>query len=223
MDQLPGEKTKFTEFKPHVVNLRSIEFNGNPPSLSAFPEWVWYTPAPACLWGGLDNVVLSGIQTELGIEYQQAVFNVQLFDGFQNKQGDYWNRTLWGVEQPNWSKLKNELLKVTNVNHGEGLLIKYGLQVFEIVDPIAVQNSPVVSAETPRLTVFCFGVMTNKYTIALNPPQGEGYPRPVRLKAESGMVTLASQTLTEGDDLSDTARKFENLRIEGSDSRYDNL
>ena len=76
MDQLPGEKTKFTEFKPHVVNLRSIEFNGNPPSLSAFPEWVWYTPAPACLWGGLDNVVLSGIQTELGIEYQQADFYI---------------------------------------------------------------------------------------------------------------------------------------------------
>jgi len=224
MDQLPGEKTKLTEFEPHVVHLRSIEFNGNPPSLSAFPEWVWYTPAPACLWGGLDNVVLSGIQTELGLEYQQAVFNVQLFDGFQNKEGDYWNRTLWAVEQTGWAKLKTEILNVTNVNSSEGLLIKYGLQILDIVDPIAAQNASVVTTDTPKVRVFCFGVMTNRYTIAVKQsPDVGSYPKPLRLKPEPGMITLAAQTLVEGADLGETARKFENLRIEGSDSRYDNL
>jgi hypothetical protein len=220
MAEQPVEE-KYVEFKPYEIHIRNVEFAGNPPSLAVFPEWVWYTPAPACMWGGLDHDILSGLQLELGVEYYQAIFGTQIFAGFENKEGDYWNRTLWAIKQHDWGKFKEELLKVTSVDVDKELLVKYGLQEVEVYDPIAVQNSTVVTPKTPTLTVFGVGVMTNKHTIAFNPAQSiQERPRVYTQKPDPIMVALSVKILKDSKSLEDVAREFRNVQIEGSDSRY---
>lgn len=222
MDNLPGEKSKFVSFTAEPVNVRRIELQGNIPNLSVFPDWVWYTPAPARLWGHLTDDVLYAVQQDVGAEFYQATFNSQIFSGLSYKGDAYWQFTLWAAPQTAWGKLKEELLRVTQVNTSTSEVIKYGLQVLKVPDPVAVQNESVVTDKTATLDLFCFGVMSNKYTIAFNPAQGNRpFPAPMRMKPEPGMVSLGDKVLNAGDDLGATADKFRALRIDGSDKRYD--
>ena len=93
-------------FTPRVVDVKDIKFSGNASSLSSFADWVWYTPAPAFLWGGLGNAILSDLQESLGLEYYQRSFDTLIFSGFEHEGSQHWNRTLWASPQTDWAKLR---------------------------------------------------------------------------------------------------------------------
>jgi hypothetical protein len=213
-------KSKYSTFTPHAVHMRNVEFTGNPPSLSVFPGWVWYTPAPACLWGGLGNDILSELQDELGLEYYRAIFDVPIFTGFEDKVGDAWNRTLWAIAQPDWSKFKDGLLGVTNVDIGSRTMVKYGLQELTIYDPLVSAKSGVITPESPTVFIYVFGVMSNKVTIAFNPAQSlVELPHVYTQRPEAAIVELANRTLREEADLGEIA---DNVRTTAqSMSEYD--
>lgn len=215
----PGQ-SQFTTFTPYKVNVRTVEFDGNPPALSAFPEWVWYTPAPLFLWGGLGHKILSEMQTSLGLEYYQATFNTQIFSGLDWNGDSFWNHTLWAVEQTQWSKFKTELLGVTNVDIEQAIVVKYGLQELTIYDPIASQNNPIVTTETPRADIFAFGVMSNKSTVAFDTNSGlVSHPGVYTLAPDPAFVTMAAKVLADQTELGGVAEQFEKLSL--VDSKYD--
>jgi hypothetical protein len=216
-------ESKHAQFTPYKVNVRPVEFAGNPPALSAFPEWVWYTPAPAFLWGGLNNIILSGLQQELNIEYYQGVFNTVIFSGFESEGSAFWNHTLWAIKQEEWAPFKESLLGVTNVDVENHLMIKYGLQEMNIYDPLAVQNNKVVSPETPVATIYAFGVMTNKSTVAFNPAEGVvARPHVYTQAAAPEIVSLAEKILQGQTELGGVADQFKNVQIEDSEyKKYD--
>tara|TARA_R110002020_G_scaffold276042_2_gene491249 strand:- start:14498 stop:15169 length:672 start_codon:yes stop_codon:yes gene_type:complete len=216
-------EAKYEKFTSYKVNIRPIEFAGKPPSLSAFPEWVWYTPAPAFLWGGLSNTILSGLQQELNIEYYQGIFNTVIFSGFENGGNSFWNHTLWAAKQEEWGILKDALLGVTNVNTEHNLMVKYGLQEVLVYDPIAVQNSNLISPETPVATIYAFGVMSNKSTIAFNPATGvSSHPHVYTIPPDPGIVELSNQLLKGQTDIGGVAEQFRDVCIDGSEyKKYD--
>ena len=202
-------ENKQSEFTPYTVHVRNIEFSGNPPALSAFPEWVWYTIAPACLWGGLGDEILSKLQEDLELEYYQKAFDTPIFSGFEGAIDDLWNRTLWAVAQVDWSKFKTALLEVTNIDVTKGLMIKYGLQELTIYDPLAIQTSNVITPQTPTAVIYAFGVMSNQGTIAFNPAQKlVERPHVYSQKPEPVIVDLAQKTLARESALGEVAENI---------------
>jgi len=198
-DYFQLDNDKYTEFKPHVVNVGNIQFKGNPDSLSRFPQWVWYTIAPPALWGGLDNKVLAALQQETGVSYHKKVFDKPIFDGFDTPgEGAIWNHVLWAVPQPEWWLLKSEFLGITNVDTDSQLIVKYGLQELIIYDPLSVDRGAIASENT-TMKIYAFGVMSNKKTIAFDPAQKlTERPRVYTFKPEDDIITLATDVLSGG-------------------------
>jgi len=211
-------ESKYTQFDTHKVNVRPVEFAGNPPSLSVFPEWVWYTPAPVFLWGGLNDVILSGLQQELDIEYYQGVFNTTIFSGFESGGSAFWNHTLWAISRESWVPFKDALLGVTTVDVENHLMVKYGLQEVTIYDPIAIQNDTLISPKTPVITIYAFGVMTNKSTVAFNSAEGVVAHPHVYTQPPMPEIVLLAEKLLEGQtEMGGVAERFKDVRIDGSE------
>jgi|TARA_R110002051_G_scaffold297430_3_gene363774 hypothetical protein len=210
-------ESKFVKFTPYKVNVRPVEFGGTPPSLAVFPEWVWYTPAPAFLWGGLGHAILSELQHELGFEYYQATFRVSLFSGFDVQGDAFWNNTLWACKQTEWEPFKEALLGVMNVDMENGLIVKYGLQELSVYDPVAVQNNSVITPDTPTLDVVAFGVMSNKSTIAFDVTSGAvERPHVYTVTPDPAFVEMADMLLSGQQELGGVVDNFKNVKIDGS-------
>jgi hypothetical protein len=209
---------KFVKFTPYKVQVRPVEFSGTPPSLSVFPEWVWYTPAPAFLWGGLGHDILSELQNEFGFEYYQSTFKVPIFSGFESDGDAFWNHTLWASKQAEWKTFKDAMIGVTNVNIESELIIRYGLQDLVIYDPIAVQNNSLITPDTPTAAVFAFGVISNKSTIAFDVGRGVvDRPHVYTLPPTPEFVEVANNLLAGQRELGGVAENFKNIQIEGSE------
>ena len=92
------------------------------------------------------------------------------------------------------------------------LLVKYGLQELSVYDPLAVDKFTVIPPDVPIFTIYAFGVMSNKKTIAFNPAQKVvERPRVYTFKAEEQIVSLAAKTLAGETDLDNVASRMEEL------------
>lgn len=201
-------KSEFKNFSPSPVSVADIKFKGNPESLKNFPQWVWYTIAAPVLWGKLDNRVLSAVQQETDITYHRKIFDKPIFSGF----GSLWDHVLWAVPQVNWPTLQGELLSITQVDVSSNLMVKYGLQELGIYDPLSVDKASIIPPDTPIHTIYAFGVMSNKKTIAFNPAQKVvERPRVYTFEAEEEIISLATKTLVGKKDLDDVASSMEEL------------
>ena len=206
------EKSEYKEFVPYVVDVSDIKFQGNPESLSNFPQWVWYTIAAPVLWGGLDNKVLSSIQQEIDVTYHCKVFEKAIFTGFESQRNVSWNHTLWAVPQIDWPKLKAEFLSVTLVDVDRSLMVKFGLQELVIYDPLAVDNVSIISPNSPTHLIYAFGVMSNKKTIAFRADQKiVEQPRVYTFRPERNILSLSSKALKNQQDVADVASRMEEL------------
>ena len=206
------EKSVYKEFVPHVVNVSDIKFQGNPETLSNFPQWVWYTVAAPVLWGGLDNKVLSSIQQEIDVTYHCKMFEKPIFTGFELAGNAAWNHTLWAVPQPDWLKLKAELLSVTLVDVDLSLMVKFGLQELVIYDPLAIDNMSVISPDPPTHLIHAFGVMSNQKTIAFRADQKiVEHPRVYTFRPERNIISLSGKALKNQQNVADVASRMEEL------------
>lgn len=214
---MDGSKTrpvnsKFLEFSPHVVDVADIKFQGDPDSLSNFPQWVWYTVAAPVLWGGLNNEVLSSIQQETGLTYHRKIFDKPIFSGFDVDGNSVWNHVLWAVPQIDWLKLKAEFLSVTKVDVERDLMVKYGLQELVIYDPLAMDKSRVLLANSPTHLIQAFGVMSNYTTVAFRIDQNIAeHPRVYSFSPEENIIQLADKTLLGRKNLQDVASSMEEV------------
>lgn len=198
----------YKEISPYKVNVSDIKFQGNPDTLSNFPQWVWYTIAAPALWGGLDDEVLSIVQQETSLTYHRRVFDKPIFSGFNLA----WNHTLWAVQQVEWLKLKNEFLSVTKIDTSAEVMVKYGMQELTIFDPIHMDNTLLASPTSPTHVIYAFGVMSNVKTVAFNPAQSlVECPRVYTFKPEQEIVTLADKVLEEQQTIGEAAIKMGEL------------
>jgi len=205
-------QSKFTEFSPHVVNVADIKFQGNPESLSNFPQWVWYTVAAPVLWGGLDNEVLSSIQQETGLTYHRKIFDKPIFAGFEVDGSSVWNHVLWAVPQVDWLKLKAEFLSVAKVDVKRDLMMKYGLQELVIYDPLAMDKSRILLTNSPTQRIQAFGVMSNYTTVAFRADQPAiEQPHVFSFKPEESVTRLAEKTLLGRKNIQDVFSSMEDV------------
>ena len=210
MENAPQQlkKSEQKNFLTKPVNVADIKFKGNPESLKNFPQWVWYTVASPVLWGNLTESVLSAVQQDTGLTYHRKVFDKPIFSGF----GSAWDHTLWAVPQTEWPLLREELLSITQVDVEKKLLVKYGLQELSVYDPLAVDKFTVIPPDVPIFSIYAFGVMSNKKTIAFNPAQKVvERPRVYTFKAEERIISLSDKTLSGMTDLDDVASRMEEL------------
>ena len=204
--------SKFTEFSPHVVNVADIKFQGDPGSLSNFPQWVWYTVAAPVLWGGLNNEVLSSIQQETGLTYHRKIFDKPIFSGFDVDGHSVWNHVLWAVPQIDWPKLKAEFLSVAKVDVERDLMVKYGLQELVIYDPLAMDKSRILLTNSPSYLIQAFGVMSNYTTVAFRFDQSAvECPHVYTFSPEENVIKLANKTLRGRKNLQDVASSMEEV------------
>jgi len=194
------------------VDVSRIKFPSSATDLSLFPQWTWYTVAPVALWGGLTDEILAAVQQVTGLTYHQCLFDTPIFSGFKVGNNPRWNHSLWAVQTEQWSKLKEELLKITLVDTSSSTMVKYGLQELLIYDPLFADKKKLVSLESPKATVYSFGVMSNKKTIAFNPAAGlKQLPGVFTLKPEDSIVELADKALLEKRNAEAVARKLRDL------------
>lgn len=215
-DYFQLDKSEHTVFSPHVVNVGDIQFKGNPDNLSRFPQWVWYTVGAPILWGGLDNKVLAAIQQETSVTYHKKVFDRPIFGGLDTPAGgSLWNRVLWAVPQTDWLLLKNEILGITNVDVESQVIVKYGLQELVVYDPLSVDRG-IVGSKLPTLSIYAFGVMSNKRTVAFNPAQKiVECPRVYTFKPEPEMITLADNVLAGQSEVGGVVERIADRRTGG--------
>ena len=206
------EKSVYKEFVPHVVNVSDIKFQGNPETLSNFPQWVWYTVAAPVLWGGLDNEVLSSIQQETEVTYHRKIFEKSIFAGFESQGNVAWNHMLWAAPQTDWPKLKAEFLGATLVDVERNLMVKFGLQELVIYDPLAIDKMSVIPPDPPTHLIYAFGVMSNQKTIAFRADQKlVEHPRVYTFKPEKDIISLYGKTLKGQQNVADVASRMEEL------------
>ena len=205
-------QSKFAEFSPHVVNVADIKFQGDPDSLSNFPQWIWYTVAAPVLWGGLNNEVLSSIQQETGLTYHRKIFDKPIFTGFEIDGSSVWNHVLWAVPQVDWAKLKAEFLSVTKVDVEHDLMVKYGHQELVIYDPLAMDKSRILLSNSPTHRIQAFGVMSNRTTVAFRVGQPAiEQPHVFSFKPEESIVKLSQKTLSGRRNLQDVVSSMEEI------------
>ena len=198
----------YKELLPYKVNVSDIRFQGNPDTLSNFPQWVWYTIATPALWGGLDDEVLSIVQQETSLTYHRMVFDKPIFSGFDL----HWNHTLWAVQQVEWSKLKHEFLGVTKIDTSTSVMVKYGMQELTIFDPIHMDKTSLASPTSPTHVIYAFGVMSNVKTVAFNPAQSlVECPRVYTFKPQQEIVVIADKVLEEKQTMEEAAIKMGEL------------
>jgi len=194
------------------VNVADIKFQGNPESLSNFPQWVWYTVAAPVLWGGLDNEVLSSIQQETGLTYHRKIFDKPIFAGFEVDGSSVWNHVLWAVPQVDWLKLKAEFLSVAKVDVKRDLMMKYGLQELVIYDPLAMDKSRILLTNSPTQRIQAFGVMSNYTTVAFRVDQPAiEQPHVFSFKPEESVTRLAEKTLLGRKNIQDVFSSMEDV------------
>ncbi len=194
------------------VEVSRIKFPSSATALSLFPQWTWYTVAPAALWGGLTDEILAAIQQVTGLTYHQCVFDTPVFSGFKRGNNPHWDHCLWAVPTDKWAVLQDEILKVTLVDTDSSTMVKYGLQELLIHDPLFADKKKHVSLESPKATVYSFGVMSNKTTIAFNPAAGlRQLPSVFTLKPEDSIVELSEKALAEKRNAEEVARKMREL------------
>lgn len=196
----------------YKVDVSQVKFPSSATSLSLFPQWVWYTVAPAALWGGLTDEVLAAVQQVTNITYHQYVFDKPIFQGFTFGGRPHWNHSLWAVESEKWEALQDELLKVTLVDTESSTMVKYGLQELVIHDPLFADKKNIVSLKSPKATIYSFGVMSNKRTVAFNPAEGlKKLPSVFTMKPEPSIVSLADKALAEKRNAEAVAKKMREL------------
>jgi hypothetical protein len=93
-----------------------------------------------------------------------------------------WNRTLFAVTKEQWPAVENHMCGITMLSVERNLVAKYGIQNFNIADPLAADLHTLVNSVIP---IHAIGIISNTSTIAFKPD--EIMPFPIRLDPEPEM------------------------------------
>lgn len=148
-------------------------------------DFVFFTPALANLHGAFVDGHLVDLQKQMTepLKIYKYKFYSQLFKNLTTPDGNsYWNHTLFAATKEQWPVFEDFICSITMLSVERGLAAKYGIQKFNILDPLATDLHTVVNNSVPISAV---GIISNTSTIAFKPD--EVTPFPLRLPPEPEM------------------------------------
>jgi len=162
----PYEVSREYEIRPYVVPKKRIQLSGVS-RLADADRYVWYTPAPLYLWGGLTDVQLSDLQQHYGIEYYWIRFSDPLFEGLTFRDDPGWNHMLWAAKASDWDKLLDGLLSIVHLDAERRRIIVYATQKLMIPDPVVVSKRRSIDSAPPA-EVYGFAVRASDKSYAFD-------------------------------------------------------
>lgn len=148
-------------------------------------DFVFFTPALANLHGAFVDGHFIDLQKDMfePLKLYKHKFYSPMFQHLPVKPGvTDWNRTLLAVTKDQWPAVENYICGVTMLSVERKLAAKYGIQAFNILDPLAADLHTLVNSVIP---VKAIGIISNTSTIAFKPD--EITPFPIRLDPEPEM------------------------------------
>jgi hypothetical protein len=144
---------------------------GNADRLSQFEEYQFFTPALLYIYGRFnDRPLLDFMQeTKQEVRLMHRLFNQPIFRGFHTPDGNTdWCRALWAVERTIWDAFENFMLSVVMSEASAGCVYGAGSQDVQIVDPLAIDRSVIISVPVPALDIVVFGVDGSNCCVAVD-------------------------------------------------------
>lgn len=153
-------------------------------------EYAFFTPAVLYLLGVIDDRPLIDLMCEIGedVPVFYKKFKHALFGRLVARDGDpSWNYALWAVRRQHWERLLDFYCSMAVFNRRTSQVFRVASQELDVVDPFAVESSPIVSASagTARVTAFC--VSGDKFVANFEPS-----PSPLMLPRLKFREPLAS-------------------------------
>lgn len=148
-------------------------------------DFVFFTPALANLHGAFVDGHLVNLQKEMKepLKIYKHKFYSSIFRNLTNSTGNSdWNHVLFAATKEQWPLLEDHICGITMLSVERKLVAKYGIQNFNIIDPLAMDMHTVINNSVP---ISAIGIISNTSTIAFKPD--EVTPFPVRLPPELEM------------------------------------
>ena len=155
----------------HFLPKRLLTFGDRVKQLSPYGDrFAFFTPAVLYLWGRFPDQILFHFLEHQGcrVDFFHMKFARPLFQGLTAPNGDAdWNHVLWAIERPHWQAFEDHVLAAVLTDTPRGLVIRYGAQDLAITDPVANDQSLLISGEIPLCPITAFGVRSNLCQISL--------------------------------------------------------
>lgn len=157
------------------IDKTPLKFGERTNYLFPFCErYAFFSPAILYLWGRFtDAVLIDFLETiQRRVEFYHYKFNLPLFQNLNAYNGDpSWNHVLWAVEKEFWPQFIDHLCAAVLTDSIQGHVYRIGYQEFQIVDPLCLDRSMILSASLPLVTIGAFGVVCDKFSAALDFPE----------------------------------------------------
>lgn len=161
-------------------------------TLAALGDLVFFSPAALYVARRLSDAQLVDCLWEYGqrIDFWHTKFRHPLFAGLDVANDPDWNYVLWAVATTHWPTVRDFILSCCFVDPGRQLVEHAALQVFTMLDPLAVEKE-LIRGTTAQATVAVFGLNGNRRRLAFQVDPRSGLPRLVRLDPDPAMAVFA--------------------------------
>lgn len=173
MDGLPRPLREGQIISPELPRgkapKRQLAFTSTVRHLRPFTErFVFFTIAPAYLWGRFsDAVLLDFLQVHGDAQFFYKKFERPIFRGLTAPNGDPdWNFVLWAMEQPYWPAFAEHLDGTVMSDRFTRMTYGFGIQELEIADPLFLDRTILCPADVPTLSIYGVGIRGSHYLAA---------------------------------------------------------
>jgi len=146
---------------------------GNAESLASMEsDYAFFTPAALYLHGRFTDMYLADFIQDFASDckFLWHKFRYPLFRGLEDAdKAPDWNFVLFAVERGYWEAFCAFINTITVSDSNRKQLWRYGTQDLIVTDPVALEQSMLLSATTPPLKVTAFGVDAGHFRAAFDP------------------------------------------------------
>jgi hypothetical protein len=160
-------------------------------------EYAFFTPAILYLYARFRDAPLADFvyMVRRDCKFYFRKFDKPVFAGLEarSNKDPAWNFALWAVKREHWQPFSDWMVSLTLTYADTESVCAVGEQRLTVLDPLAVDRSPLWHVDLPQVEVTAFGVNGNRFQAGFAPAKDLLRDRPTLLfdKPDPAMLAFA--------------------------------